>query len=151
MTGLVLMLTLAGDAMAQSLPVPAGLDAYMPVPAVNPLTREKAALGRKLFFDPRLSRDGTISCATCHDPKLAFADKHPLATGIGGRVGTRRAPRLVNRGYGKSFFWDGRAATLEDQVTQPIANPIEMASSPAEAARLAGLSEAQLQIGRAHV
>ena len=113
-------------AAAESLPIPAGLDAYMPVPENNPLTREKVELGKKLFSDPRLSRDNTISCATCHDPKGAFTDARPTATGIAGRIGKRRVPRLVNRGYGKSFFWDGRAATLEEQVIQPIQNPDEM-------------------------
>jgi cytochrome c peroxidase len=104
-----------------------GLDAYMPIPDENPLTEEKIALGRKLFFDPILSKDRTISCATCHDPKLGFTDDKPVAVGVGGQTGARRSPRLINRGYGKLFFWDGRAASLEDQVLQPIENPIEMA------------------------
>jgi cytochrome c peroxidase len=106
---------------------PLGLDAYMPIPDANPLTREKIVLGRKLFFDPVLSRDRTISCATCHDPKLGFTDDKPVAVGVDGQKGPRRSPRLINRGYGKLFFWDGRAPTLEDQVIQPIQNPIEMA------------------------
>jgi cytochrome c peroxidase len=105
---------------------PLGLDAYMPVPESNPLTVEKVVLGRRLFFDPILSRDRTLSCATCHDPKLGFTDDKPVAVGVGGQKGTRRSPRLINRGYGKSFFWDGRAASLEEQVIQPIQNPIEM-------------------------
>src|SRR5438093_13235689 len=96
-------------AAADNLHVPAGLDAYLPVPENNPLTREKVELGRKLFFDPSLSRDRTVSCATCHDPVRAFTDARPLAIGIAGRTGTRRVPRLVNRGYGKSFCWAGRA------------------------------------------
>jgi cytochrome c peroxidase len=120
------LITPALLAAAESLPIPAGLDAYMPVPENNLLTREKVELGKKLFFDPRLSRDNTISCATCHDPKRAFSDSRPTASGIGGRSGKRRVPRLVNRGYGKSFFWDGRAASLEEQVMQPIKNPNEM-------------------------
>ena len=106
---------------------PLGLDAYMPVPDANPLTSEKIALGRKLFFEPILSRDRTLSCATCHDPKLGFTDDKPVAIGIAGKKGTRRSPRLINRGYGKLFFWDGRAASLEEQVLQPIQSPIEMA------------------------
>ncbi len=105
---------------------PLGLDAYMPVPARNPLTKAKINLGRKLFFDRRLSRDNTLSCATCHDPKHGFADEKPLAVGVGGQTGTRRSPRLINRGYGRSFFWDGRAPSIENQVVQPIENPIEM-------------------------
>lgn len=114
-------------AWAAPLEVPLGLDAYMPIPADNPWTAEKAALGRRLFFDPILSEDGTVSCATCHDPQLGFTDREPVAVGIGGQRGTRRTPRLINRGYGRLFFWDGRAASLEQQVLKPIDNPIEMA------------------------
>lgn len=105
----------------------------MPIPDANPLTAEKVALGRRLFFDPILSRDRTLSCATCHDPKLGFTDDKPVAVGVGGKKGTRRSPRLINRGYGKLFFWDGRAESLEEQVLQPIENPIEMAMTLEEA------------------
>jgi cytochrome c peroxidase len=108
------------------LDIPLGLDSYMPVPEANPLTVEKVAMGRALFSDRRLSRDQTVSCATCHDPKRAFTDGKPIAEGVSGRHGQRRAPTLVNRGYGKSFFWDGRTATLEEQVLQPILSPSEM-------------------------
>jgi cytochrome c peroxidase len=134
--------TLAG---AEKLPVPAGLDEYLPVPEANPLTREKVALGRKLFFDTRLSRDNTVSCATCHDPDHAFTDSRPLAVGIGGRVGNRRVPRIANRVYGALFFWDGRAATLEEQVIQPISNPREMDLPVEAAAARAGLDVRTLQ------
>src|SRR4030095_15278512 len=103
---------------------PLGLDIYMPVPASNVLTREKITLGRKLFFDKRLSRDGTLACASCHDPKLAFSDGRAVARGINGTEGTRSAPALINRGYGRSFFWDGRADSLERQALQPLLNPI---------------------------
>jgi cytochrome c peroxidase len=106
--------------------IPRGLDSYMPVPDENRLTPEKAALGRELFGEPILSRDGKISCATCHDPKRAFTDARPTAVGVFEREGPRRVPRIVNRGYGRSFFWDGRSATLEEQVLQPIQNPKEM-------------------------
>ncbi len=105
---------------------PLGLDAYLPTPAENPLTPARVALGRELFFEKRLSRDDTISCASCHDPERAFTDEEPVAVGVEGQKGTRRTPRLINRAYGRSFFWDGRAATLEEQVLGPIANPIEM-------------------------
>lgn len=105
---------------------PLGLDAYMPTPPDNPVTPEKAALGRKLFFDKRLSLDNTLSCAACHDPELAFTDREPVAVGVRKQKGTRRSPRLVNRGYGQTFFWDGRAQSLEEQVLKPIENPIEM-------------------------
>ena len=105
---------------------PLGLDAYMPIPPDNPLTAGKVELGRRLFFDKRLSRDHTVSCGTCHLPELAFTDEEPVAVGIEGQKGTRRTPRLINRGYGRAFFWDGRAATLEEQALMPIPNPIEM-------------------------
>jgi len=130
---------------SETLPVPGGLDAYMPVPASNPVTREKAALGKRLFFDTRLSADGTISCASCHDPKHAFTIADPVATGIGHQRGTRRPPRLLNRGYGRSFFWDGRAQTLEEQVLQPIANPLEMGTTPEGAARRAGVTVPEMR------
>ena len=139
------MLALTAIAAAEMPPIPTGLDAYLPVPAANPLTRAKVELGRKLFSDKRLSADGTVACVSCHDPQLAFGDTHPRAVGIGGKTGTRRAPRLVNRGYGTSFFWDGRAQALEQQVLQPIANPLEMDSSPREAAARAGVGEGELR------
>ena len=139
------MVAAAALALACKLTVPAGLDAFLPVPAANPLTPEKVALGKRLFFDPRLSRDGTISCATCHDPKLAFTDARPVAVGIAGRTGTRRVPRIVNRAYGKSFFWDGRAGSLEEQVVQPIQNPKEMDLPLSDAAARAGVLPAVLQ------
>src|SRR5687768_8557323 len=83
---------------------PLGLDVYMPVPEANPLTREKVALGRRLFFDKRLSRDGTVACATCYDPKRAFSDGRTMARGVGGANGTRNSPAIANRGYGSLFF-----------------------------------------------
>jgi cytochrome c peroxidase len=142
---LVLTLGLALVSAAEMPPIPAGLDAYLPVPASNPLTRAKVELGRKLFSDKRLSADGTVACVSCHDPQFAFGDRHALAIGMGGQTGARRAPRLVNRGYGTSFFWDGRAQTLEQQVMQPIANPLEMASSPRDAAARAGVGEGEMR------
>ena len=105
---------------------PLGLDLYRPVPEDNPLTREKVSMGRRLFFDKRLSRDRTIACGTCHDPGHAFTDGRKVAVGVQGRTGTRNVPVLVNRVYGKSFFLDGRAATLEQQALEPILNPREM-------------------------
>jgi len=104
------------------------MSAMMPVavPADNPPTDEKAALGKRLFFDKILSNDRTVSCATCHDPERAFADTKPLAVGISGRVGKRHSPSLINRAFGRAHFWDGRAATLEAQVVQPISDRNEM-------------------------
>lgn len=82
-------------AFAQRQPeIPLGLDALLPAPEDNPLTVEKVALGRKLFFDRRLSRNGTIACASCHEPGLAFADSKPVAVGVEGRKGSRRSPRF---------------------------------------------------------
>lgn len=98
----------------------------MPVPPDNPLTEAKTALGRRLFFEKRLSADGSVSCGTCHDPERGFADNRALAVGIHGRVGKRHSPTLINRGFGRVHFWDGRAATLESQVLQPIADSNEM-------------------------
>ena len=106
--------------------IPLGLDLYLPVPEDNSLTREKVELGRKLFFDPLLSRDETLSCAGCHDPERAFTDGRAISEGVFGRKGTRSVPMLVNRGYGRAFFWDGRISSLEEQVLQPIQDPKEM-------------------------
>jgi cytochrome c peroxidase len=103
----------------------------MPVPDANPLTPAKIALGRKLFFDKHLSRDGTLSCASCHDPELSFSDGRKVARGINGQDGTRNAPAIINRGYGRTFFWDGRAKSLEQQVLEPILNPKELGMTEA--------------------
>jgi cytochrome c peroxidase len=101
-------------------------DIPITVPADNPHTDEKAALGRRLFFDKVLSSDRSVSCATCHDPERAFTDARTLAVGVFGRVGKRHSPALINRGFGRSHFWDGRVASLEAQVLQPIVDPNEM-------------------------
>jgi len=129
--------------------IPLGLDLYLPVPDDNPLTVEKIELGRKLFSDPRLSADGSISCATCHDPNRAFSSEEPLAVGLFGRVGRRNAPAIINRGYGRAFFWDGRTTTLEEQVLRPIEDPLEMGLDPDEAADRVGLSREELSHGLA--
>ena len=83
-------------------------------------------LGRQLFFDKQLSRDGTLACVSCHQPERAFTSDGKVATGIDNRRGTRNAPTLLNRAYGQSFFWDERAPTLEAQVILPIQDKIEM-------------------------
>src|ERR1700736_5384461 len=100
--------------------LPAQGSRTLPVPAGNPLTAEKVALGKRLFFDTRLSADGSTSCATCHDPQRAFASDRVLSVGVFGQLTNRHAPSLVGRAYGSSQFWDGRAATLEEQVVDPI-------------------------------
>jgi cytochrome c peroxidase len=113
--------------------IPLGLEHERPVPKDNPLTEAKVRLGRRLFFDPILSADGTVSCASCHDPAHGFAGTSRLATGVGGRQTTRNAPSLLNRAYGMAFFWDGREATLEAQALRPIENPVEMGNTVAAA------------------
>ncbi len=114
--------------LAQEVPVPLGL---LPIqwPADNPYSKQKLELGRLLYFDNRLSADGSVSCASCHHPKFAFADGSPVSTGIKGQKGGRSAPTVFNRAYSLAQFWDGRAATLEDQAKGPMANPIEMGNT----------------------
>ena len=98
----------------------------VPVPADNPMTAAKIALGEKLYFDKRLSKDGTLSCATCHDPAMAWAEHEPTSTGIATQAGSMNSPSVINSAYATTQFWDGRAATLEEQALGPIENPIEM-------------------------
>jgi cytochrome c peroxidase len=112
-------------------------------PTDNPQSPEKIALGEKLFFDGRLSADGTIACSTCHDPAHAFTDARSVSIGIKGRAGQRNAPTILNALYNKTQFWDGRAKTLEEQAGFPIVNPSEMGqpSLDAAVARIATVSE----------
>lgn len=98
----------------------------VPVPDDNPITEETVKLGQVLFFTTKLSKDGTISCATCHNPAKGFADPNPGSRGMGGQTGDRNAPSAQFAAYSPTQFWDGRAATLEEQALGPIANPIEM-------------------------
>jgi cytochrome c peroxidase len=120
----LLLAGLATSALAASLPL--GLPP-VPVPADNPQTPEKIALGERLFHDTRFSSTGTVSCATCHAPGAGFTDG-PLKTskGIEDKVGTRNAPTVLNAAYFSSQFWDGRSPSLEDQALHPFVNPIEM-------------------------
>ena len=131
----VLVAMVAGCAWAPMRPIPQrrqfldhplGPDLYMPVPADNPLRPEVIELGRRLFFDPILSVDSSFACATCHRPDRGFSNGQPTSVGVFGRRGTRNVPAILNRGYGRAFFWDGRIETLEDQVLQPILAPDEM-------------------------
>ena len=96
------------------------------IPEDNSLTKEKIDLGKKLFFDKRLSADDTISCATCHDPEKGFADGKTISIGIKEQKGSRNSPTALNAAFFDTQFWDGRAITLEDQAKQPIINPKEM-------------------------
>jgi len=107
--------------------------------------KNKTELGRALFFDKRLSEDQTVSCATCHDPAAAFAGKEALAVGVGNKRGARNAPTLLNSRFSESYFWDGRAATLEEQAKQPLLNPNEMGMTDEAAlvARVSAVTEYQ--------
>jgi cytochrome c peroxidase len=115
----------AGKSGVELLKVPLGLDAP-PIPADNPPTPEKIALGKMLYFDTRLSKDSTVSCATCHDPETAWTEHRPTSEGIKGQVGGANSPTVINAAYASVQFWDGRAASLEEQALGPIENPIEM-------------------------
>lgn len=122
----IVMATAQQNTASKSGPaVPLGL---LPIqwPKDNPYTPEKAELGRLLYFDKRLSADNTVSCASCHHPKFAYTDGAPVSTGMKGQKGGRSAPTVINRAYSMAQFWDGRAASLEEQAKGPIQNPIEM-------------------------
>ena len=115
------------SAHAQSLPLPLGLPTPLPVPNTNPLTPEKIDLGRRLFFDRRLSPNNTISCAMCHVPAQGFTvNETRLAVGIHGKTGKRNTPSLYNVAYQELLFHDGREFTLEDQIIAPLTQPDEM-------------------------
>ena len=121
------------------------------MPPASPLTPATVALGEKLFFESRLSGDGTVACATCHDPARAFTDGRPISVGIHGRVGQRNAPTVLNALYNKTQFWDGRVNTLEQQAALPITNPFEMGSASIDDAisRIAGDKDYQDQFMQA--
>jgi len=121
------------------------------IPSSSPLTPAVGSLGEKLFFESRLSGDGTVACATCHDPARAFTDSRPVSIGIAGRVGQRNAPTVLNALYNKTQFWDGRVNTLEEQAALPITNPSEMGSpSISDAvAKLAGDADYEKQFMQA--
>jgi len=115
---------MAGTALGRAEPL--GLPP-VPTPADNPQSAEKIALGEKLFHDKRFSGDASVGCATCHADDKAFTDgPRKTSRGIGGQFGTRNAPTVVNSAYFSTLFWDGRAASLEDQSQHPMVNPIEM-------------------------
>jgi cytochrome c peroxidase len=117
------LLAPADDASLGKLPL--GLPP-IPIPADNPMTPEKVDLGKQLYFDPRLSCDDMVSCASCHDPKKGWSNGERFATGVRGQKGGRSAPTIINAAYHNLQFWDGRAKQLEGQALGPIENPIEM-------------------------
>ncbi len=98
-------------------------------PPNNPPSSAKIRLGKMLYFDPRLSADNSVSCATCHDPAMGWSDAGPTSKGIKGQMGGRRAPPVSNAAYSPLQFWDGRAPSLEEQAKGPIQNPIEMGNT----------------------
>jgi len=105
---------------------------YLPpvvIPPNNPQSSSKIFLGKQLYFDTRMSKDNTISCASCHDPAMGWSDAGPTSTGINGQKGGRRSPPVSNAAYSALQFWDGRAPSLEEQAKGPIQNPIEMGST----------------------
>lgn len=132
LSGMLLVPNFSAEQPLLKLAIPRGLPAdtwdYY-VPRNNPMTAAKVELGRRLFFDARLSADGKVSCATCHDPELAFADGKVVAEGIGGKLGSRNSPTLLNAMFTPNQFWDGRAGTLEEQAIQPLTNPLEMGNA----------------------
>ena len=132
-TGVVALLVLVTSSRAHlsasnavaPVPEPYASEILATTPS-SPWTPEMAALGKRLFFEPRLSRDCSVSCATCHDPKRAFTDGIAARVASAGRLGPRNTPTILNRGVGRLEFWDGRAATLEDQALGPIEAEGEM-------------------------
>jgi cytochrome c peroxidase len=128
LVGIVLIGIGSSPAVTQraSRPAANGLLPPVPIPADNPQTEAKIALGKQLFFDPRLSIDNSISCASCHAPEMGWADNIPFSDGVNKAFGNRNAPTVLNSAYLPFQFWDGRAKTLEEQALAPIQNPVEM-------------------------
>lgn len=111
-------------------PLPLGLEPEEKiVPADNPLTQAKVDLGWHLYYDTRLSKDGTVACVTCHDPAKGWSDGKPLMVGIRGQVGGRNSPTIMNRVFSSLQFWDGRSPSLEDQALGPIQADKEMGNT----------------------
>ncbi|MBO1435661.1 cytochrome c peroxidase [Meiothermus sp. CFH 77666] len=111
----------------------------VPVPDDNPQTPAKVELGRRLFYDPRLSKDGQVACASCHKPEFAFSDGgKPVSAGIFGRKGSRNAPSLTNVGFRRHLFWEGRSPRLELQAVGPLTAHDEMGMEPEELAQRLG-------------
>jgi len=115
----------AGGAVSLPKGLPADLWEIL-IPPDNAVTPEKVELGRRLYYDKRLSADGTVSCATCHDPEKGFADGKKVGEGIGGKKGARNSPTVLNSMFNEFQFWDGRAPSLEEQAKGPMINPVEM-------------------------
>ncbi len=130
--GLSFATALAGSATvsAEGPSLPKGLppDLWeLLIPPESPVTPERVSLGRRLFYEKRLSKDATVSCATCHAPDKGFADPRKVSEGVGGKKGARNAPTVLNAVFNEFQFWDGRAPSLEEQSKGPMTNPVEMA------------------------
>lgn len=146
----------SADTSAGTINRPAALADFqrptaVPAPRGNPLTPQKVALGQMLFFDPRLSGSGAISCASCHNPALAWGDGLPRGIGhMGAQLG-RRSPTILDVAFGEPYFWDGRAATLEEQAKGPLGSKSEM-NMQADAAigRLAAMPGYQQAFSQAY-
>lgn len=130
---LVLLCSLASPEPSSSRQTPSG--SPQRAPGEGQTSEDLAALGQRLFFDARLSADGSVSCASCHRPERNFADDVAFSRGVHERRTARNTPTLLNRVLGTHFMWDGRAATLEQQVLLPISNPLEMDLALTEALR----------------
>lgn len=138
LAGLLLIASCRKDKISDFEPTPYNLSIpshfpNMPIPSDNPMTVEGVELGRYLFYEKKLSGDNSMSCASCHHAEAAFSDPNQFSTGITGAVGTRNSMALINLGWQQFFFWDGRAATLEAQLLEPVPNPIEMNQSWSDA------------------
>ncbi len=132
LVSLVFCAAFALPALAEPLP------AVPPIPKDNSMSHRKVELGKMLFFDPRLSSSGVVSCATCHNPSFAFTDRVPRALGHNHQVGPRNTPTVLNSAFLDSQFWDGRAATLEEQALGPIQATVEMNESLEKVTRRLG-------------
>lgn len=121
-----LLVTALAFASSTSIVLAQALPTKAPAPANNPTTAQKVTLGQILFHDPRMSSSGTVSCASCHNTMLGGEDNRGGSVGVGGQVGGRSAPTVWNAAFNEVQFWDGRAASLEDQAAGPVTNPIEM-------------------------
>lgn len=121
---IAVILALAATAAQALVPLPV----QFPIPTHNPMSAAKVDLGRQLFFDPRLSLDGTVSCFSCHNVMTGGGDDdRATSVGVGGKLGNRSAPTVLNTAFMSVLFWDGRAVSLEEQAKGPLINPLEMA------------------------
>ncbi len=118
---------------AVKIKVPLGLNTAPAVPPENPMTVAKWELGKRLYFDKTLSTNGTIACASCHDPARGFTDQRRTSLGINAKLGGMNAPTVINAAYNRLQFWDGRAVSLEDQAQGPVGNPLEMFAGKGDA------------------